>query len=42
MEQGKRQPILLSTAGAETNKIPFQDGGRYHIETSPLIHRANQ
>ena len=21
---------------------PFQDGGRYHIETSPLIHRANQ
>ena len=21
---------------------PFQDGGRYHIETSPLICRANQ
>ena len=20
----------------------FQDGGRYHIETSPLIYRANQ
>ena len=21
---------------------PFQDGGRYHIETSPLIYGANQ
>ena len=27
----------------ESNEInPFQDGGRYHIETSPLICSANQ
>ena len=25
-----------------TNYQHFYDGGRYHIETSPLIYRANQ
>ena len=24
------------------NNYPFHDGGRYHIETSPLIWGANQ
>ena len=26
----------------ELSLNPFHDGGRYHLETSPLICRANQ
>ena len=44
MRSGRRERCFSSKYFKQNiNEIsPFHDGGRYHIETSPLICSANQ